>query len=62
MPFHNGRGVAARDSAWVTLHTLEPRALPLLGLSRVPVERFGTAAGIDRYVGAASGRPRAPTL
>jgi hypothetical protein len=42
-----------RDSVWITLHTLEPRILALLGTDRVPVETFGTTEGIDRYLAAA---------
>jgi hypothetical protein len=53
VPFHNGQILPAEGSAWITLHGLEPRILALLGLSRVPVETFGSAAGIDRYVAAA---------
>jgi hypothetical protein len=53
VPFHNGQVLLAPDAAWITLHTLEPRILALLGLSRVPVEAFETAAGIDRYLAAA---------
>jgi hypothetical protein len=53
IPFHNGQILPANGSAWITLHSLEPRILALLGLSRVPVETFGTAAGIARYVDAA---------
>ena len=45
VPFHNGQILPAEGSAWITLHSLEPRILALLGLSRVPVETFGTAAG-----------------
>ena len=52
VPFHNGQVLLTRDAAWVTLHTFEPRALQLLGVARVPVESFGTAAGIDAYVAA----------
>ncbi len=52
VPFHNGQVLLTRDAAWVTLHTFEPRALQLLGAARVPVESFGTAAGIDAYVAA----------
>ncbi len=52
VPFHNGQVLLTRDAAWVTLHTFEPRALELLGLPRVPVESFYTAAGIEAYVGA----------
>ncbi|HYO16068.1 MAG TPA: hypothetical protein VE685_22950 [Thermoanaerobaculia bacterium] len=53
VPFHNGQVLLTRDAAWVTLHALEPRILALLGLDRVPVATFNTAAGIDRYVEAA---------
>ena len=53
VPFHNGQILLTRDAAWITLHTLEPRILALLGVTRVPVDTFGTAAGLDRYVAAA---------
>jgi hypothetical protein len=53
VPFHNGQVLLTRDAAWVTLHTFEPRALQLLGIARVPVASFGTAAGVDAYVTAA---------
>lgn len=53
VPFHNGQVLLTPGAAWVTLHALEPRILALLGLERVPVESFATAAGIDRYLAAA---------
>jgi hypothetical protein len=53
VPFHNGQILLTPQAAWVTLHSLEPRILALLGTDRVPVETFGTAAGIDRYLEAA---------
>jgi hypothetical protein len=53
VPFHNGQILPVRDAVWITLHTLEPRILSLLGVDRVPVQSFGTAEGIDRYVAAA---------
>ncbi len=53
VPFHNGQVLLTRQAAWITLHALEPRALALLGLDRVPVESFATQERIDRYVGAA---------
>jgi len=53
VPFHNGQVLLTAKAAWISLHTLEPRILALLGESRVPVESFATAAGIDRYLGAA---------
>lgn len=52
VPFHNGQVLLTRDAAWVSLHTFEPRILELLGVPRVPVESFDTAAGIDAYLAA----------
>jgi hypothetical protein len=52
-PFHNGQVLITRGAAWITLHTLEPRILALLGRARVPVESFGAPAGIGRYLAAA---------
>ena len=54
VPFHNGQVLLTREAAWVSLHTLEPRILESLGLERVPVASFATAAGIDRYLQAAT--------
>ncbi|MFL6236391.1 MAG: hypothetical protein ACJ76N_24880 [Thermoanaerobaculia bacterium] len=53
VPFHNGQVLLTPDAAWITLHALEPRILALLGVDRVPVASFATAAGIDRYLAAA---------
>jgi hypothetical protein len=53
VPFHNGQIVFTGGTAWVSLHSLETRILEILGLDRVPVESFTTAAGIDRYLAAA---------
>jgi hypothetical protein len=53
VPLHNGQVLLTPDAAWITLHALEPRILALLGIDRVPVESFATAAGIDRYLAAA---------
>jgi hypothetical protein len=53
VPFHNGQVLLTPDAAWITLHALEPRVLALLGVDRVPVDSFATAAGIDRYLAAA---------
>jgi hypothetical protein len=52
VPFHNGQVLLQHDAAWISVHTLEPRALALLGLERVPVESFATEAGIERYFAA----------
>jgi hypothetical protein len=54
VPFHNGQVLLARGAAWISLHTLELRTLALLGLDRVPVASFDTAAGIERYFAAAA--------
>ncbi len=53
MPFHNGQVLLTDDTVWLSLHTLEPHILALLGLDRVPVEEFAYPAGIERYVRAA---------
>lgn len=53
LPFHNGQVLSTGKKSWISLHSLEPRILALLGTDRVPVESFGTAAGIERYVDAA---------
>jgi hypothetical protein len=53
VPFHNGQVLLTARAAWITLHTLEPRILELLGERRVPVESFASGAGIDRYLQAA---------
>lgn len=48
-PFHNGQILTAGHRLWVTLHTLEFRSLAILGLERVPVERFAGSLG-RRYL------------
>jgi hypothetical protein len=53
VPFHNGQILPAGDATWVSVHTLEPRILALLGVSRIPVETFGHKTGLQRYVDAA---------
>ena len=52
-PFHNGQILRTPGTVWISIHSVEPRALALLGLDHVPVETFGTRAGIARYVDAA---------
>jgi hypothetical protein len=49
VPFHNGHVLLTPDAAWISIHTVEIRALELLGIERVPVETFGTKEGIERY-------------
>ncbi|HXU29511.1 MAG TPA: hypothetical protein VN851_02950 [Thermoanaerobaculia bacterium] len=53
VPFHNGQALIAPKAVWISIHTLEPRILEILGVPRIPVETFGTAEGIDRYLAAA---------
>lgn len=52
LPFHNGQILGAEGTSWVSVHSLEPRILEILGLERLPVGRF---AGDDgrRYLEAA---------
>ena len=52
-PFHNGQLLLDRDALWLSIHSVEPRALELLGLGRVPVETFAAPAGATRYAAAA---------
>lgn len=44
LPFHNGQILLARDAAWVSVFTLERRALQILGTSTGPAEGVTTAA------------------
>lgn len=58
LPFHGGQMLAMGESLWLSLHSVEPRALALLRLPRVPVEAFGEPAGVERYAAAASAAAR----
>lgn len=58
IPFHNGNIVNTNSANWISLHTLEPRALELLGLDRVPVERFSERRTVEAYVGAVGSAAR----
>ena len=53
VPFHNGQVILSRSAAWISIHTIEPRILEILGTRRVPVESFSTSKGVARYVAAA---------
>jgi hypothetical protein len=53
VPFHNGQVLLTRETAWISIHSLELRILALLGIDRVPVESFATATGLERYFAAA---------
>lgn len=52
LPFHNGQILDANGVSWVSVHSLEPRILELLGVDSLPVARFATDDG-RRYVEAA---------
>lgn len=52
-PFHNGQVLMTRQTTWISIHSLEPRILQLLGRDTVPTEEFASSAGIARYVAAA---------
>lgn len=49
-PFHNGHILRTPAAVWISIHSVEPRALELLGLNHVPVETFNTRQGTDRYL------------
>ncbi len=48
--FHNGQVLLSPNQTWISLHTLEPRILQLLGIDRVPVEDFATRSGWLPYL------------
>jgi hypothetical protein len=52
VPFHNGHVLLTPAAAWISIHTVEIRALQILGVTRVPVASFETAEGVERYLGA----------
>ena len=58
IPFHNGNILLTPKAVWVSIHTLEPRVLALLGLDHVPTETFNDAAGVARYLSVAGGAAR----
>jgi hypothetical protein len=50
--FHNGQILLTPKAIWISMHSVEFRALELLGMDHVPVEGFGSAAGIATYIDA----------
>jgi hypothetical protein len=50
VPFHNGHILLTPTNVWISIHTVEIRALQILGLPRVPVETFKTKAGVEAYL------------
>lgn len=48
-PFHNGNVLLTPHAAWITMHSVETRALAILGIDRVPVERFGDKSVVAQY-------------
>jgi hypothetical protein len=47
--FHNGQILLTPKAIWISIHSVEFRALQFLGIDHVPVERFGSPEGIARY-------------
>ena len=47
--FHNGQILLTPDAVWISMHSVEFRALEILGIDHVPVETFSATEGIDRY-------------
>ena len=50
IPFHNGHILLTPNAAWISIHTVEIRALQLQGINRVPVQSFATKEGIEKYL------------
>ena len=50
--FHNGQILLTPKAVWISMHSVEFRALDLLGIDHVPVEQFESAEGIARYTNA----------
>jgi len=50
VPFHNGHVLLTPNAVWISLHSVELRALQLLRIDRVPVETFSTQKGMERYL------------
>jgi len=50
--FHNGQILLTPKAVWISIHSVEFRALELLGIDHVPVERFGSPEGIAQYIAA----------
>ncbi|MEA2165433.1 MAG: hypothetical protein QOK37_3560 [Thermoanaerobaculia bacterium] len=51
-PFHNGQVLLTPQAAWISIHSLEPRVLELLGRNDVPTAEFQSAQGIASYINA----------
>lgn len=54
-PFHNGNILLTPTALWVSMHTLESRALALTGLDHVPSETFDTPSGVAHYLSVIEG-------
>jgi hypothetical protein len=50
--FHNGQILLTPKALWISIHSVEFRALEILGVDHVPAETFGSPAGIARYIDA----------
>lgn len=52
IPFHNGHILLTPDAMYLSIHSVEIRALQILGIDAVPVKTFGTREGIEKYLNA----------
>ena len=52
IPFHNGHILLTPDAIWLSIHSVEIRALQILGLDAVPTRTFHTKEGIEKYLNA----------
>ena len=50
--FHNGQLLLTPEAVWISIHSVESRALELIGSVSVPTGDFGSLTGISRYVDA----------
>ncbi len=50
IPFHNGQILFGAGETWISIHSLERRALQILDIESVPVGTFTSAVGVETYV------------
>jgi hypothetical protein len=50
--FHNGQILLTPKAIWISMHSVEFRALEILGVDHVPIETFDSSAGVARYIAA----------
>ena len=52
VPFHNGQILFTPGETWVSIHSLERRALEILGLDAIPAASFSSQTGLETYLDA----------